>query len=90
MFSYCAFLLWETPSLSLSLKPLKWVFVLVSVNDFNSDNTDLKVYTSNPVNTDTEGTIERVRINGVSLLSVLNLEKMKRLSFPWDKSNCPL
>ena len=53
MFSYCAFLLWETPSLSLSLKPLKWVFVLVSVNDFKSDNTDIKVYTSNPVNTDT-------------------------------------
>ena len=90
MFSYCAFLLWETPSLSLSLKPLKWVFVLVSVNNFKSDNTDIKVYTSNPVNTDTEGTIDKVRINGVSVLSGLNLEKMKRPSFPWDKSNCPL
>ena len=76
MFSYCAFLLWETPSLSLSLKPLKWVFVLVSVNDFKSDNTDIKVYTSNPVDTDIEGTIESVCINGVSVLSVLNLEKM--------------
>ena len=67
MFSYCAFLLWETPSLSLSLKPLKWVFVLVSVNDFKSDNTDIKVYTSNPVNTDTEGGIESVRLLTVSL-----------------------
>ena len=65
MFSYCAFLLWETPSLSLSLKPLKWVFVLVSVNDFKSDNTDIEVYTSNPVNTDTEGAIESVRIKRV-------------------------
>ena len=44
MFSHCAFLLWETPSLSLYLKPLKWVFVLVSVNDFKSDNTDIKKY----------------------------------------------
>ena len=31
---------------------------------------------SNPVNTDTEGAIESVRINGVSVLSRLNLEKM--------------
>lgn len=62
MFSHWAFLLWETPSLSLSLKPLIWVFVLVSVNDFKSDNTDLKVYTSNPVNTVPDGAMERVRI----------------------------
>ena len=31
---------------------------------------------SNPVNTDTEGVIESVRINEVSVLSGLNLEKM--------------
>ena len=31
---------------------------------------------SNSVNTDTEGGIESVRINGVSVLSRLNLEKM--------------
>ena len=31
---------------------------------------------SNPVKTDTEGAIESVRINGVSVLSRLNLEKM--------------
>ena len=31
---------------------------------------------SNPVNTDTEGAIESVRINWVSVLSRLNLEKM--------------
>ena len=32
--------------------------------------------TVKPVNTDTEGAIERVRINWVSVLSGLNLEKM--------------
>ena len=31
---------------------------------------------SNPVNTGTEGAIESVHINGVSVLSGLNLEKM--------------
>ena len=31
---------------------------------------------SNPVNTDTEGAIENVRTNGVSVLSGLNLVKM--------------
>ena len=31
---------------------------------------------SHPVNTDTEGVIESVHINGVSVLSGLNLEKM--------------
>ena len=31
---------------------------------------------SNPVNTDTEGAIENVRTNGMSLLSGLNLVKM--------------
>ena len=33
---------------------------------------------SNPVNTDTEGVIEGVRINGVSILSRLNLEEIYR------------
>ena len=31
---------------------------------------------SNPVNTDSEGAIESVHINGVSVLSGLSLEKM--------------
>ena len=31
---------------------------------------------SNPVNTDIEGSVESVRINGVCVLSGLNLEKM--------------
>ena len=31
---------------------------------------------SNPVNTDIEGSVESARINGVSVLSGLNLEKM--------------
>ena len=31
---------------------------------------------SNPVNTDTEGAIESVHINGVSVLSEVNLEKI--------------
>ena len=44
---------------------------------------------SEPVNTDTEGVKESVRINGLSVLSGLNLEKMKGLSFPRDKANCP-
>ena len=35
-----------------------------------------KVVQSNPVDTDNEGAIESVRINGVSVLSGLNLEKM--------------
>ena len=36
----------------------------------------IKHIPSNPVNTDTEGAIESVRINGVSALRGLNLEKM--------------
>ena len=45
---------------------------------------------SNPVNMDTEGTIESVRsVNGVSVLTGLNLEKCKGLSFPRGKTNCP-
>ena len=38
--------------------------------------------------TDTEGAIGG-RINGVSVLSGLNLEKMTGLSFPGDKANSP-
>ena len=38
--------------------------------------------------TDTEGAIGG-RINGVSILSGLNLEKMTGLSFPGDKANSP-
>ena len=32
---------------------------------------------------------KRVRINGVSVLSGLNFEKMWGLTFPRDKENCP-
>ena len=34
------------------------------------------IYGSNPVNIETEGAIESVRFNGVSVLSGLNLEEM--------------
>ena len=40
---------------------------------------------SKPVNTDTEGTIERFRINRVSALSELNLGKMEGISLPREK-----
>ena len=40
----------------------------------------------NPINTDTEGKIESVRINRVSVLSELNLEKM---SFDLSKGTKP-
>ena len=43
----------------------------------------------NPVNTDAKVAIESVRINGVSVLSRLNLDKMYGLPFPKDKGNCP-
>ena len=46
--------------------------------------------TVEPVDKYTEGTIDSVRINSVSVLSGLNLEKMYGLSFPRDKANCPL
>ena len=36
----------------------------------------IKLIQSNPDNTDTEGATESVCINGVSVLSELNLEKM--------------
>ena len=49
----------------------------------------LMLIQSNPVNTDIEGSVESVCINEVSVLSGLNLEKMKGLSFPRDKTNCP-
>ena len=39
---------------------------------------------SNPANTDTEGAVKNVHINGVSVLKRLNLEKMEGLSFPRD------
>ena len=39
-------------------------------------------------NTDTEGGVKNVRINGVSVLNRLNLEKMEGLSFPRDEANC--
>ena len=38
---------------------------------------------------DTEGVLESVHINTVSLLGRLNLEKKYGLSFPEDKANCP-
>ena len=44
---------------------------------------------SNPLNADIEGGIDSVHINGVSVLSGLNLGKMRGLSFPSDKEKCP-
>ena len=41
---------------------------------------------SNHVNTDTEGVVERVHVNGVSVLSGLNLKKILGLPFPTDKA----
>ena len=46
-------------------------------------------FTVEPVHTDTEETIESVRINSVPVLSGLNIEKMYWISFPRDKVNCP-
>ena len=40
---------------------------------------------SNPVNTDTEGAIESVRINGVSVLTGRNLEKYEGFLSPGTK-----
>ena len=44
---------------------------------------------SNHVNTDTEGAVERVLINWVSVLSGLNLKKVLGLPFPTDKAKWP-
>ena len=44
---------------------------------------------ANPINTDTKGAIESVRIYRLSVLSGLNFREMKGLSFPRDKANCP-
>ena len=41
-----------------------------------SKDLGIKKLQSNPVNPDTEGVIESVRINGVSVLSGLNFKKM--------------
>jgi len=49
----------------------------------------LMLIQSDLVNTDIEGSVESVRINEVSVLSGLNLEKMKGVFFPRDKANCP-
>ena len=42
---------------------------------------------SDPVNTDIEGSVESVRINEVTVLSGLNLEKMKRFFSPGTKQS---
>ena len=44
---------------------------------------------SKPVNKDTEGTIKSACFNGVSVLSELNIEKMRGLAFSEDKKQCP-
>ena len=48
---------------------------------------------SNPVNTDPEGAIKSVLVNGVSLFGGLYLEKIYSLHvralFSRDKANCP-
>ena len=38
-----------------------------------------------PLNMVSEGVMESVRVNGVTVLSGLNLEKIQGLSFPRDK-----
>ena len=48
----------------------------------------VKPVQSNPVTLDTEGAIENVHIDEVSIISRLNLEKMYGLSYPMDKANC--
>ena len=55
-----------------------------------------RVPRANPVNIDTGGGgvgwlagHKSVRINGVSVSSGLNFEKMRGLTFPRDKENCP-
>ena len=56
-------------------------------------NFFLKVLQSNPVtsvNTDTEGIIEGMRINGCFVLSGLHLEKIKRFYFPRDRQTSKL
>ena len=56
-------------------------------------NFFLKVLQSNPVtsvNTDTEGIIEGMRINGWFVLSGLHLEKIKRFYFPRDRQTSKL
>ena len=45
-----------------------------------------RVARAKPVNIDTE---RRGGMNGVSVLSGLNFEKMRGLTFPEDKENCP-
>ena len=44
----------------------------------------------NYINTDTDGTCHSVRVNRVSVLSGLNLEKIDELLFHWNKRNCLL
>ena len=56
-------------------------------------NFFLKVLQSNPVtsvNTDSEGIIEGMRINGWFVLSGLHLEKIKRFYFPRDRQTSKL
>ena len=43
---------------------------------------------SKPVNKDTEGTVKSACFNGVSVLSELNIEKMRGLAFSEDKKKC--
>ena len=55
------------------------------------DNWHIKMHIQwNPINTDTDGTYHSVRVNRVSVLSGLNLEKIHELLFHWNKRNCPL
>ena len=46
-------------------------------------------YSQARYNPDTQGAIDSVRINRVSVVSGLKLEKMWELSFPRNKANCP-
>ena len=55
------------------------------------DNWHIKMHIQwNYINTDTDGTCHSVRVNRVSVLSGLNLEKIDELLFHWNKQNCLL
>ena len=62
--------------IDLKLHPLLTIIPQEISSQIKSAVDKIKHIPSNPVNTDTEGSIESVRINGVSALKGLNLEKM--------------
>ena len=73
-FSYLQPVLNHTPMKDNSPQPIKLLLFITP----NVDQTLWEQNTVNPVNLDTEGAIESICINGVSILNIsrLNLEKM--------------